>query len=384
MGLQAVPAYIAQTGFNHPATLDRNILEGLFQRSGGIRFGDFALSVGTGVRGVAIAPGRYFILGLENAQQGGYFAWSDGIDNVNLAAAVGNPRIDTILLRVYDDQYGVITGVPRAQIDVVQGVAAGAPVARVDADFTVGGGFYVPGGWARLGDVRVNVADTGALPAGQITTRNRYVRVPGGRVPCLSTDRPSDPVVGDEIWETDTTISRMWDGSAWTMDRPWKLLSTVGVATAVHSIQSIPSGLRKLMVVWDSRSSTAAVAANMFMRVNNVSTASYTWTIKQTNNITRSAPVNTGAADTGMRVGVVAGATATANNQGHGVIDISMWDNSWLHQTHQNHFWESQVNSWIQEGSGQYATAGAYNRLDFYMDAGNVAAGSRFHLEGWE
>jgi hypothetical protein len=378
------PAYINQTGYLHPVTLDRNLLEGIFQRSGAIRFGDYALSVGSGTRGVAIAAGRYFILGQENATQGGYFAWSDAVDNVNLAAAVGNPRIDTILLRIYDDQYGVITGSPRAQIDVVQGVAAASPTARVDADFLSGGSQYVPGAWARLGDVRVNVTDTGALPAGQITTANRYVRVPGGKVLCLSTARPSDPVIGDEIYETDTKFTREWDGSAWVQIKPWILYSNVGSSTALHSITGIPTSLRKLRVVWNARSTQATVAQNMFMRINNVNTASYTWTIGQINNITRTAPVNTAAADTGMRVGVVGGASAAANNLGHGVIDISGWSNSWIHQTHQNHFWETPTNSWLQEGSGQYPFAGPYNRLDFYMDLGNVAAGSFFHLEGWE
>jgi len=215
MGLKVEPAYIGQSGYDHPVELDRNLLEGLFQRSGAVRFGDFAISQGVGTRAVAVAPGRYFLLGTENAQQGGYFVWSDAVETSLLGAAVGNPRIDSFILRVHDDQYGSIPGSPQAKIDVVQGVAAGSPTARPDSDFNVGGSFYVPGAWVRLGDVRVNTADTGSIPPGQITTANRHIRPPGGYCLCTSTTRPSDPVYGDKIHETDTHLRYWYDGAAW-------------------------------------------------------------------------------------------------------------------------------------------------------------------------
>src|SRR5688572_17524299 len=210
MGLQAIPAYIASAGFQHPATLDRNILEKIFGgRGGATRAGEFLIYPGAGTRGISVEPGGYLLLGTENSQQGSYFAWSDAPEPFLLAAAVGNPRIDTLLLRVHDNQYGTIPGSPGAYWDVVQGVAAGSPTARPDSDFQVGGPFYTPGAWARIGDIRVNVGDI-AIPGGQITSTQRYTRHNGWTI-CSSGTRPLDPVINDRIYEYDTDMRRRWN-----------------------------------------------------------------------------------------------------------------------------------------------------------------------------
>src|SRR5688500_3969327 len=163
MGLQAAPAYIGQAGFQHPVELDRNLIEAIFGRTGVVRVGHFVVSVGVGTRAIAVSPGQAVLVGTENAQQGAYFVWSDATETFLLGAAVGNPRIDSLILRVIDPQYGSITGQPRAELEVVQGVSAASPVQRPDSDFNPGGTYYRPGAWHRLSNIRVNTTDTTSI-----------------------------------------------------------------------------------------------------------------------------------------------------------------------------------------------------------------------------
>lgn len=383
MGLQTVPAYIAQTGYQHPATLDRNLLEGLFQRSGALRLGDFVLSVGVGTRAIAIAPGRYFVLGVENAQQGGYFAWSDATETV-LLASTGSSRIDTILLRIYDDQYGVISGSPRAQIDVVQGVTSGSPVARPDSDFNVGGSFYVPGAWARLGDVRVNSADTGSIPAGQITTANRYVRMPGGATICGSTTRPSDPQLFDEIFETDTGLGYRYVGGEWRLIPTVLDQRTLLSDTATVTFNNIPSTIKHLRVSWRARTTNAGQANEIRMRVNNVSSADYygSHTTQVGTGITGF--VVTAAAH--ARVGAIPGAGAQSGLFGAGHVDIPGWNNPTggatgrLAWTAQSGFWDTASICYNETSEWLFVPNGPYTRIDM-LNAANFLTGSQFTLE---
>lgn len=237
MGLKTVPAYIAQTGYLHPAELDRNLIETIFGRTGASRFGEFAVTP-TGVSGQAsIASGRAVLVGTENANQGAYFVYSDGADLQLFAAASGNHRVDTLLLRVKDDQYGTISGSPAAYWDIVQGVAAGSPVARVDADFNSGGAFYVPGAWWRVADVRRNLGDT-TIPGGQITSNLRYVRnARGAYLVADATARGlvTDASEGDELYQIDRKLLFTRASSAWVQPYVRDEVTLTRTATQAHT-----------------------------------------------------------------------------------------------------------------------------------------------------
>lgn len=215
MGLQTVPGYIGQAAYQHPVELDRNMLEGIFSRTGMLRPGDFTIAATATAQQISITLGRAFLLGTESAQQGGYFVWSDATENKVFGPPSGSARIDSLILRVVDTQYGSDPGTPRAEWDIVAGVPSGSPTARPDSDFNSGGTYYKPGAWYRMADVRINPGDT-VIPGGQITRFPRYVRVPGGVTMCTSTTRPTDPVVGDQIFETDTFRRYQHNGTTWT------------------------------------------------------------------------------------------------------------------------------------------------------------------------
>lgn len=387
MGVQAAPGYIADPTFDHPAELDRNILEGMFPRSGAVDPGDFELSVGAGTRAIAVSGGRFIIEGAENATQGSYFVWSDATETKLLSAAVGNPRIDTFLLRVEDNQYGTIGGVPEAYIDVIQGVAAGSPTARPNSDFQVGGPFYIPGGWWRLGDVRVNVADTGSIPAGQITNNWSYARAPGHSLIIPSTKRPLAPSFGDVIHETDTGIRRFYNGSSWQMAAPFLSSQQLGSAASEINMTGIPSTLRRLDVKWGVRTAAAVQGNYLMCRVNNVNTNHvYTQMIQQ--NVTNGPSQNAQGA-TAFPVGLVAGASAPAGFIGSGHLRVSGWHAPGGMRPH--FVWQSgsygttTTNAYNEFSQGSYNNAGPYTSLRFIMiDGSNMEAGSWVTVEGWE
>jgi hypothetical protein len=168
MTLQAAPAYIGDPTFEHPVELDRNILKSIFGRSGLIKPGDFALTPVVGAMELTVGPGAAFIVGDESANQGGYYVWNDEAEDVPWPAPAGSPRIDSLIVRVKDNQYGSITGSPGAEWFVASGTPSGSPVAVADAEFEAGGDFYEPGAWYRVANVRVDPGDT-QIPSNDVT-----------------------------------------------------------------------------------------------------------------------------------------------------------------------------------------------------------------------
>jgi hypothetical protein len=232
MGIQTAPGYIALnsdgvTPYQHPVELDRNLNEAIFRQSGALRGGDWAITPTGTNQQVSIAQGFGFILGQESAQQGGYFAWSDAAETKTFGAPSGSPRIDTLLLRVYDSQYGTLpSGTGRVQWDIVAGTPGATPAVQPDSAFISTGGQWVPGAWMKWAEVRINPGDT-VIPSGQIylpgsvvsgtgtTWSQRYARQSGGLILCTSVSRPASPTLGDHIYETDTKRHNIWNGSAW-------------------------------------------------------------------------------------------------------------------------------------------------------------------------
>lgn len=80
---------------------------------------------------VDVAAGSAWVLGTTSSRQGAYHAYNDAPLNVSIASnASGNPRIDQVVLHVYDSIDGAAAS-DTAAIEVIQGVAtAGATLAN--------------------------------------------------------------------------------------------------------------------------------------------------------------------------------------------------------------------------------------------------------------
>lgn len=218
MGLQSTPGYIGQTGFQTPVELDRNFVEALAGgRSGAFRYGDFTLTPSASNMSMTIGAGSGVVVGAESATQGGYFFWSDATDTVTFPAASGSPRIDTLLVRILDPQYGTISGLPRIEWKIFSGTPSGSPVALADSSFNVGGANYQPGAWMRMAEVLIPNGVTNLQAGGVVVTQKfNYARVGRDTVVLSTATLPSDAKYGD----TATNVS---DGSIWTYFTSWML-----------------------------------------------------------------------------------------------------------------------------------------------------------------
>ena len=170
MALQSVPSYIGVSGFNTPVEVDRNFIKAVYGHTGVLSAMAFYVTPSVTSRVINVAPGAACLIGVEDTLQGGYFAYSDSSasDAITLGSPSGSPRIDTLILRVVDTQYGFDPGSPRAELAVYQGTPASSPIALDDTFFNIGGINYKPGAWMRLADVRTNPGDT-TVPVANIT-----------------------------------------------------------------------------------------------------------------------------------------------------------------------------------------------------------------------
>ncbi len=215
MGLSPSAFVIGPSSFENDIRTDRKLVEWLGGNLSGVAdAASMLVSPVSGQHQISIAPGSATLVGRSTpASQGSYHVWSDAADVIALPATQANPFIVAVVLRVADPQYGVVSGTVGARYDLVPGTAAASPVAPSDADITAYGG-GVPGAWIRLADVRINTADTGAIPGGQFTDLRGYY-VPGGMyVICTNTNRPPHKV-GRRIFEYNTGHRYTSDGTNW-------------------------------------------------------------------------------------------------------------------------------------------------------------------------
>lgn len=148
----------------------------------------------------ANSSGREVHVRAGRASVRGHWFLSDAQETLAIAAnASGNPRIDRIVLRLdpssNEATLAVLTGTP--------GTVPTAPsLTQTDT------GVY------ELTLAQVAVANGAAsISALNVTDERTFTSVP--YTPALSSRRPTSPVVGQVIYETDTGLHRVWNGSAW-------------------------------------------------------------------------------------------------------------------------------------------------------------------------
>lgn len=216
MGLQTAPGYIGQGSFQTPVELDRNWVAAVGgRRSGRIRYNDFALTPSPTAMQMTIAKGDAVVMGAETSTiQGGYYAWSNASETINWPAAAGSPRIDSLILRVIDTQYGTDGSGNGALWQVVSGTPSGSPVAVTNAQLDAGGALHRPGGYLRVADVLVPASVTN-LSTATVSNNLRFARI-GRSTLCNFADLPADAQIGDEATVLDDYNNKViWSGSSW-------------------------------------------------------------------------------------------------------------------------------------------------------------------------
>lgn len=170
MPLNASALEIGSPGFQTLVQTDRQFITGIFGNGSFVlREGDFSVTPNSLSHAVDISAGKAILAGGNATDQGSYFAWSDSGETIAWPAPSANPRIDTLVLRVADPQYGTVTGATGARWDIIQGVPTASPAARSDTEINTT--FFVPGAWLRIADIRLDSSDTGVIPGGKFYKR---------------------------------------------------------------------------------------------------------------------------------------------------------------------------------------------------------------------
>lgn len=141
-------------------------------QNGVVNAGDLLVSqkAGGANMSVDVAAGAAWVFGTTVARQGAYNAYNDAVVNLSIAAnSSGNPRLDQIILRIYDTIDGG-AGSDQATVEVLQGAAtAGATLANR------AGAAALPASSILLGDVLVANA-AGSIVNGSIRDRRQWAR----------------------------------------------------------------------------------------------------------------------------------------------------------------------------------------------------------------
>lgn len=218
MTLQLVAGFLGQAGIQHPALLYRNFASAMAgRRAGFYRYDDFTLTPSGAAMSLNVGRGDAFLLGTEAVTtQGGYYAWNNTTETLAWPAAAGSPRIDSLILRVIDTDYGADAAGSKAVWEIVSGTPAGSPVAVADSAFAPAGLYYHPGAWMRVADFQVPAGATN-LAAATVTHKRKYCRV-GRHCIGLSSDFPADAVLGDQFTPIDGAyggVLYIYDGATW-------------------------------------------------------------------------------------------------------------------------------------------------------------------------
>jgi hypothetical protein len=221
MGLQTKPAYIGTSGFQNPVENDRNLTEYKFRRQGVIGKGSFDAAPVTNQMQLAVQGGGAVLLGSASTQ-GGYFGYSDAAENLAWPASnPSNPRIDSLLMRVIDTQYGADAAGDLLRWEIVQGTAAASPVELTDTQINTS--FPHPGAWMRMWNVRVPSAATN-LNTATVTRRFPYTNSLGSLLYASAVEtRPTGTYYGERLIDITTNLRYWWDGTQWRYD-PGQLL----------------------------------------------------------------------------------------------------------------------------------------------------------------
>jgi hypothetical protein len=153
----------------------------------------------------------------------GHWYRLDAQTTLTIAAnASGNPRIDRVVLRL-DPSADEVTA------EVLQGTPAASPSAP--ALTTTDTGVF------EVSLAQVAVANGAAsISSGNVTDERTFTDVP--YTPALSSRRPASPVKGQRIYETDTGLDKVWNGSAWVMPKAEAAESWTALTVIAPWVQS--------------------------------------------------------------------------------------------------------------------------------------------------
>lgn len=195
---------------------------------------------------VQVATGAGLLPGSVSPTQGSYLAVNDAAIAVTLSASHSTlDRIDVVVMRVRDDDYGDAIGTVGGAIEVVTGTPGSPPTAP-----------GIPANSVRLATIAVTHGSSSVLN-GNITDGRYWQVATGGVHPCASTDRPAGPYLGMKIYEINTGFELTWNGSGWK----YVPFRPATVHLTRNAVQSIPTSVLTPVSFTVNQRSTAFVVS---------------------------------------------------------------------------------------------------------------------------
>lgn len=201
-----------------------------------------------------------------------------------------------------------------------------------------------------------------------------------GPVAVTSATHPAHPATGQQILETDTSLTAYWSGTAWVY--PPQLIQNVTLTGSGASVtfSNIPAVFNSLRLEWRVHLSSGAIT-DLLMQVDGVTSSSYLWS-KMESSSTTQANVHSGAAVAFMRIGLLG--AGTAGYFGNGMLTIGGWSNANgdLSFSGTSAYFDSNTVDAIGTYGGLYAGGAPHSSLKIFPAASSLAAGSQFSLFG--
>ena len=159
---------------------------------------------------------------------------------------------------------------------------------------------------------------------------------------------------------------------------------SLGAGTASVTFSSIPTDYAHLVLWWQARGENASTSVALLLRFNGDTGANYDHSFNQVANSANAA--TTATAQTSMRLGTFAGASAAAGLSGGGVISIPNYAGTSFQkevtQTCKLRIGTGAADVIAETGGGDWRSTSAVTSITLLPSATNFAANSLFILYG--
>lgn len=226
-------------------------------------------------------------------------------------------------------------------------------------------------------------ADQAALLRRVAVLEAQVAQLTTGPVACTSTTHPANPTVGMPIFETDTKLTAMWNGTAWQY--PPQLLAQQSLGSSGTISLPVPAGghFSTLRVVWTAASTTGGTATYMCCRFNNdSSSSSYEYQFNQANITSQSSSGNT-VTEAQTRVGTLNSAGGTSGYLGSGEFIVPNANGATFKElTGFSNSINAVANAFSGTYGGQWLSTAAVTSIQLLALSGSLIAGSAAWLYG--
>lgn len=245
----------------------------------------------------------------------------------------------------------------------------------------VGTSTSVPTGSAMQTGSMFYATDTASflVDVGSSTWRHRTCVI------CTSTTRPTANLGnGVQIFETDTGLYAVYNGSTWRYQMGQIApTQTMSATTASVTFSGLPA-LDGFRVKWACRMSDATAAEQLYLQFNGDTGSNYLWEVNQANNTTVAATTSAGAT-TRIQIGTVCAASATADYFATGEFVINTGSTGiYTTVVGTGTAYTSTSNMYAGVYSGQWNSTATVTSFTLFGASGSLITGSQFSLYALE